>query len=45
MPTKICVAAAQVEADSYILDYNPTVLTGLQAFGIALTNFDCKLLV
>jgi hypothetical protein len=35
----------QVEADHYILDYNPTVITGLQAFCIALTNFDCKLLL
>lgn len=36
---------SQVEADHYILDYNPTVITGLQAFCIALTNFDCKLLL
>lgn len=35
----------QVEADVYILDYNPTVITGLQAFCVALTNFDCKLLL
>lgn len=30
---------------SYILDYNPTMLSGLQAFCIALTNFNTKLIL
>lgn len=34
----------KVSDSSYILDYNPTMLSGLQAFCIALTNFDSKLI-
>ena len=35
----------QVATDLFILDMNTTVVTPLQAFCIALTNFDCKLLL
>ena len=28
--------------DMFIMDYNPTVLTAVQSFGIALSTFDGK---
>jgi hypothetical protein len=35
----------KVDADVYILDYNPCVLTAAQAFAVALTTFEAKVLL
>ena len=32
-------------SDLYILDYNPCVITAVQAFAVALTTFEAKVLL
>lgn len=40
-----CAALGQVDTDFFILDYNPTVVSALQAFAICLTTFEKKYLL
>ena len=37
--------APQVERDAFVLDFNPCVISTAQAFAIALTSFETKLLL
>ena len=40
---QVVMQFGKVCPDTYILDYNPTITTALQAFSIALSTFDGKL--
>lgn len=40
--TRPVMQFGKVERNSFILDFNPTALTSIQAFAIALTTFDSK---
>jgi len=40
----IVVQFGKVDADSFILDYDPCVTNALQAFAVALSTFGTKLL-
>lgn len=40
---QVVMQFGKVSPNVYILDYNPTITTALQAFSIALSTFDGKL--
>ena len=40
-----CVQFGKVDAYTYIMDYNPSEITAIQAFAISLSTFDTKLLI
>lgn len=42
---RVVMQFGKAEQDAFILDFNPTVLTALQAFSIVLSTFDSKLLL
>lgn len=35
----------KADEDAYILDFNPTLLSAFQAFAIALSTFDSKIML
>ena len=39
---KVTMQFGKVDKDAFILDFNPTTLSAIQAFAIALTTFDSK---
>ena len=41
--SQVVMQFGKVSNNIYILDYNPTTVTALQAFSVALTTFDGKL--
>jgi len=41
----VLVQFGKVDEDLYVLDYDPSVITALQAFAVALTTFESKLLL
>lgn len=42
---KVIMQFGKVERDAFILDFNPTALSAVQAFAIALSTFDSKLML
>ncbi|GAB4814369.1 hypothetical protein N2152v2_001415 [Parachlorella kessleri] len=42
---KVVLQFGKVERDIYILDFNPTVVTSFQAFCVALSTFDSKIML
>jgi len=42
---KIVMQFGKVDADVFIMDFNPTVISTVQAFSIALTSFEGKVLL
>ncbi|CAD7703975.1 unnamed protein product [Ostreobium quekettii] len=42
---RIVMQFGKVDTDTFIMDYNPEIITGLQAFSVALTSFEGRLLL
>ena len=42
---KVIMQFGKVEDDLFILDFNPTAVSAIQAFAIALSTFDGKLIL
>jgi len=41
----VAMQFGKVDEHLFVLDFNPTFMSALQAFCVALTNFDCKLIL
>jgi hypothetical protein len=43
--TCVHVQFGKVDANTYIMDFNPTIVSAAQAFAVALSTFDTKVLL
>jgi len=42
---KVCMQFGKVDDDAFILDFNPTTISAIQAFAVALSTFDGKVML
>jgi Tub family len=45
MDVRVCSQFGKVDQNTYIMDFNPAVISAIQAFAVALSTFDTKVLL